>query len=213
MGEVKRVPDTFEEMVANYDGFIEAAIIKISRGYVKPQDIGDLKQEIYTRMVDKDYLNLARTRIEERKAGSWTTYLYKLILTVLSNRFDKNTRNPLNMAIGVVESSPADKMETSALVLETYEDLVVFDFEQGQETSDYLNRFERFLGEQSEEWDKPIQFPDGSMHRKSLKLVLRLLRQDLDPKDIAKLLGVTPGSVFSYIKKIKGFAGRFQDAT
>lgn len=209
---VKQVPATFEEFYDEYDGYIESAIRKISRGYVRPDDVEDLKQAIYFRIVEKDYLNLSRTRIEERGEGSFTTYLFALIRSVLSNGFDKNTRNPLNMAIGVIESAPDGEMETGALVLETYADLVD---EQGfgpeAERTDYLDRFEEFITSRSEPWGPQIQFPDGSSHQKSLALVFRLLRRDWQPPEIAKVLGVTNGSVFGYIKKIKALGEDFVD--
>lgn len=210
IGKVRAVPSSFEEFYTQYDVYVENCIRKISRGYVRPDDIEDLKQQIYFRMVEKDYLNLSRRRIEERGEGSFTTYLFALIRSVLSNRFDKNTRNPLNMAIGVIETAPEGREETSALVLETYQDLVDEGFEQAAETRDMLDKFEIYIGAQSEPWGKMIQFPDGTSHQKSLKLVFQLLRKNWEPPEIAKVLGVTPGSVFGYVKKIKALGEQFE---
>lgn len=209
MSTVRPVPATFDEFFDQYDEYIESSIRKISRGYVRADDIEDLKQQIYFRIVEKDYLTLARTRILERGEGSWTTYLFALIRSVLANRFDKNTRNPLNMAIGVVETAPEGEMVTSALVLETHIDMVVEGFEASMETKDFLDKFESYVSEVSEPWGPPIQFPDGSSHRKSLRLVFRLLRQDWQPPEIAKALHVTNGSVFGYIKKLKALGDQF----
>jgi DNA-directed RNA polymerase specialized sigma24 family protein len=209
MSPVREVPKTFDEFYQDYDSYIESAIRKISGGYVRVDDLEDLKQAIYARIVEKDYLELSRTRIRERNEGSFTTYLFALIRSVLVNRFDKNTRNPLNMAIGVIETAPEGKEEVAALVLETYAELVDEDFESAIERKDYLNRFEAFIGQQSEPWGPQIQFPDGSSHRKSLQLVFRLLRQDWQPPEIAKVLHVTNGSVFGYIKKIKMLGEQF----
>lgn len=207
---VKKVPDTFEEFYAEYDGYIESVIHKMSRGHVRPDDIEDLKQQIYFRIVEKDYLNLARTRIQERGEGSWTTYLFQLCRSVLVNRYDKNTRNPLNMAIGVIESAPEGETEVQALVLETFSDLMTESFEDDEVRRDYLDRFEQFIAERGRApWGPPIQFPDGSSHRKSLQLVFRLLRRDWEAKEIAKVLGVTNGSVFGYINKIKALGEQF----
>lgn len=211
MGSVKPVPATFDEFYRDYDEYIESCIRKISRGYVRPDDIEDLKQQIYHRIIEKDYLNLSRTRIEERGEGSFTTYLFALVRSVLANRYDKNTRNPLNMAIGVIETAPEGREETAALVLETYSDLVEEGFEESTVRRDFLDKFESFIGAQSEPWGPPIQFPDGSSHRKSLQLVFRLLRQDWQPPEIAKALHVTNGSVFGYIKKIKALGELFAD--
>jgi len=172
--------------------------------------VEDLKQQIYTRIVEKDYLTLSATRIGERGEGSFTTYLFALIRSVLANRFDKNTRNPLNMAIGVIETAPEGSEETSALVLETFTDMLDADFEESMVRKDYLDKFDRFIAEQSDPWGPTIQFPDGSSHRKSLQLVFRLLRQDWQPPEIAKVLHVTNGSVFGYIKKLKALGVDFE---
>lgn len=212
MSPVRPVPDTFDEFYNDYDEYIESCIRKISRGYVRPDDIQDLKQQIYERIVEKDYLNRSRTLISERGEGSFTTYLFALIRSVLANRFDKNTRNPLNMAIGVIETAPEGREETAALVLETYSDLVEEGFEESAIRRDFLDRFEEFIGLQSDPWGPPIQFQDGSSHRKSLLLVFRLLRQDWQPPEIAKALHVTNGSVFGYIKKIKALGEQFEPA-
>jgi DNA-directed RNA polymerase specialized sigma24 family protein len=210
--QVREVPASFDAFYNEYDEYVESAIRKISRGYVRPDDVEDLKQQIYFRIVEKDYLTLAAKRIQERGEGSFTTYLFALIRSVLSNRFDKNTRNPLNMAIGVIETAPEGREETAALVLETYQDMVEEGFEDQMVISDYLDAFENFIGQMSEPWGPPIQFPDGSSHRKSLQLVYRLLRQDWLPPEIAKVLHVTNGSVFGYVKKLKALGEQFQSS-
>lgn len=212
MSPVRPVPATFDEFYQEYDEYVESCIRKISRGYVRPDDIEDLKQQIYYRIIEKDYLNLSRTRITERGEGSFTTYLFALIRSVLANRFDKNTRNPLNMAIGVIETAPEGNEETAALVLETFTDLVEDGFEESTVRRDFLDKFETFIAAQSEPWGPPIQFPDGSSHRKSLQLVFQLLRRDWQPPEIAQALHVTNGSVFGYIKKIKALGGQFEPA-
>jgi DNA-directed RNA polymerase specialized sigma24 family protein len=208
-GQVRAVPESFDDFYRQYDEYIESAIRKISRGYVRPDDLEDLRQQIYFRIVESDYLNRSRRLIQERGEGSFTTYLFALIRSVLSNRFDKNTRNPLNMAIGVIESAPEDGLETAALVLETYSEFVEEDFGRAFENKDYLDRFENYVSSVSEPWGPPIQFEDGSSHRKSLLLVFQLMRKNWEPPEIAKALHVTPGSVFGYIKKIKGLAAQF----
>lgn len=213
MSPIQPVPQTFDEFYRDYDGYIESAIRKISRGYVRPDDIEDLKQQIYFRIIDKDYLNLCRVRIAERGEGSFTTYLFALIRSVLSNGFDKNTRNPLNMAIGVVESAPEDTDSVpGALVLETYAELVDEGFAQTTERTDYFDQFERYVEEKSEPWGPQIKFPDGTFHQKSLALVFRLLRREWQPPEIAQALGVTNGSVFGYVKKLKALGEEFAES-
>jgi hypothetical protein len=83
-------------------------------------------------------------------------------------------------------------------------------FARTVETKDLLDRFELYLATQSEPWGKPVQARDGSMRRRSLAWVFRLMRNNAEPKEIAKELHVTPGSVFGYINKIKAFADQFK---
>jgi uncharacterized protein YktA (UPF0223 family) len=113
------------------------------------------------------------------------------------------------MAIGVIETAPEGTEETAALVLETFTDMVDEGFEESVARRDILDKFEQYVAENSEPWGPPIQFPDGSSHRKSLQLVFRLLRQDWQAPEIARVLHVTNGSVFGYIKKLKALGDQF----
>lgn len=89
-------PASFEQLVQDYDHFIEVTIYRMSRGRTRPDDMPDLKQAVYLRLLETGYLE----RYHPDK-GSVSNYLFYLIRSVLANVCDKNSRNPLNLAYGL----------------------------------------------------------------------------------------------------------------
>lgn len=188
-------PATFDEFVKQYDHFITVTIYRVSRGSVRSAELEDLKQAVYTRAVEKDYL--AGYSPEK---GSFSTYLFWLIRSVVVNQFDKNTRNPLNMAIGT-RTSPemgfklgkgwtrTDSDRTGRLVLEAHADFQDTTFERRQVTQDVLARLDQCVRE----------LQDGE----DLSAVLRLLYEGFEPREIARRIGRTSAVVKEYRKTLQ----------
>lgn len=207
MGE-RRAPQTIEELVVQYDGFIRGCINRISKGRVRPADVDDLRQQILTRVYEKDYL----ARFDPAKA-SFSSYLFWLIRSVVVNQFAANTRNPLNTALVVVESSEEDPaLLPGTLVLEAYRSAVDDGFERRAMAKDLADQFAAHLAAQTKPWGPVITLPDGRHARRSLGLVFQLLRDSLEPKDVAAALAVAPGSVFGYLKRLRLEAQKFSEA-
>jgi RNA polymerase sigma factor (sigma-70 family) len=170
---VRTAPASFEELVEQYDHFIDVAIFRISRGQVRSDDLPDLKQAVYARIWQFDYL----VKYHPAK-GSFSNYLFVLIRSVLANQFDKNTRNPLNMAIGVRETpgqvGPRADV-TRRLVLEAHRDFVDHAFERRQQAEELLAKLEA----------RALPLPDGQ----TLAAVLRLLYDGYTQREISKRVG------------------------
>lgn len=201
-------PRTITELIDQYDRFITGCIFKISKGHVRPDDIEDLRQQILLRVHERKYLK----KYNPAK-GSFNTYLYWLIRSVVVNQFESNERNPLNMALSVIEAGPGgeqtdDDYVPGALVLEAYTDAVDNSFERIACAKDLADRFELHL-QTVRAWGAPVALPDGTTARRSLALVFKLLRQSQEVKDIAALLKCSPGSVFGYLKRIRLEARKF----
>jgi len=203
--KVQRSPRTMDELIAQYDRFITGCIFKVSRGHVRPDDVEDLRQQILLRVHERKYL-----KSYDPKKGSFNSYLYWLIRSVVVNQFESNVRNPLNTAMGVVESSfDSEDVPDGYLVLEAFRDAVDDGFERQAMARDLANRFEAHLVHVSRPWGPPITLPDGTRTRRSLALVFQLLRQTLEVRDVAKVLDVSPQSVFGYLKRIRVEASQF----
>lgn len=201
----QRSPRTVDELVAQYDRFITGCIFKVSRGHVRPDDVEDLRQQILLRVHERKYL-----KNYDPKKGSFNSYLYWLIRSVVVNQFEANVRNPLNTAMGVIESSDnVEETQEGYLVLEAYRDAVDDGFERQAMARDLADRFESHLATVSRPWGPAITLPDGTRTRRSLALVFKLLRQTLEVRDVAKALDVSPQSVFGYLKRIRVEAASF----
>ncbi len=201
-----RGPRTIAELIDQYDRFITGSIFRISKGHVRPDDMEDLRQQILLRIHERNYLKKYNP-----SKGAFTTYLYWLIRSVVVNQFQSNERNPLNTAIPVVETSAFEGETPGALVLESFRDAVDDSFERIAQAKDLADRFEAHLSG-FRPWGPAIALPDGSMARRSLALVFRLMRQSLEAKEIAAALRCSPSSVFGYFKLIRLEARKFSAA-
>lgn len=180
-------PASFEDLVRDYDHFIEVSISRISCGRVRQDDVEDLKQAVYTRMWETGYLG----RYDGRK-GSVSNYLYVLIRSVMSNVFDKNTRNPLNMAFGVMERPDVDvrnrPTDRKRLVLDAHpagQDRLQ---EERLQLKDVVNRLREYAAAQS----------NGAR----LCQVLEMLYQGHQIKDIAAAVGKSGTTVMFDRKRL-----------
>ncbi len=203
MSNTTAAPRTIPELIEQYDRFITGSIFRISKGHVRPDDVEDLRQQILLRIHERKYL-----KHYNPSKGSFNTYLYWLIRSVVVNQFQSNERNPLNTAIPVVERSAFEGETPGALVLESYRDSVDDSFERIAQAKDLADRFERHLST-FRPWGPAITLPNGAKERRSLALVFRLLRQSMEVKEVAEALRCSPGSVFGYLKRIRLEARKF----
>lgn len=169
----RTAPDSFETFVRDYDHFLEVIITRISRGSVRPDDLPDLKQAVYARIWETQYLD--RYRPEK---GSFSNYLYILVRSVLVNQFDKNTRNPLNFARGTTERLGSPTAGPQRLVLEAHADLQDAEWERRQQAADLMTRLAEYTATVRESAE--------------LSEVLRLFYEGHTPAEVATRLGQKP---------------------
>lgn len=97
MATVNRfVPATFEQLVEHYDHYITQIVRRVSHGALLPEDAEELKQEVYVRLLRINALGAYRP---ERAA--FTTYLFRVVQSIVSNYFTSRHRNPLQAARGL----------------------------------------------------------------------------------------------------------------
>lgn len=214
MAKTPATPKTFDDFYRDWDGWLDGAIEKVSRrNILRDSDLAqDLKQQVYLRLLTPDSKGQTHLEKFDETKGSFSHHIYRVVLHVMSNRFDKNTRTPTENAIPVIEASEGDEPIPGVLVLETFAGFADASAERNYEVMDFLDRLQLYLKETSQEWDEPLPMPDGTFRRKSLELVFSLMRQSLEPREIAAILRVTAGSVAGYVKKIKLAAAEFQQA-
>ena len=90
------VPATFDQLVEHYDHYITQIIRRVSHGTLRAEDAEELKQEVYVRLLRINALEAYRP---ERAA--FTTYLFRVIQSIVSNHFTSRHRNPLQSAQGL----------------------------------------------------------------------------------------------------------------
>jgi len=75
---------------------IIAAILRFSKGRVRSDDLEDLEQEVWLRLLRATQSSKAAY---DPARGALTTYIYLITRSVLFNVFEKNRRDPSNLAL------------------------------------------------------------------------------------------------------------------
>jgi len=88
----------FEEMYRQHRGVVHGAILRTSHGSVRPQDVGDLEQEVWTRVWQTMQPGSGSAYNPDRGAAL-TSWLYMVTRSVCCNRFVRNSRDPMNLAL------------------------------------------------------------------------------------------------------------------
>ena len=201
----RSTPRTIDELILQYDTEIRRFISTVSRGYARIDDVEDMRQQVLLRCHEKDVL-----RKYDPKKSSFLTYLFWVVRSVVVNQFDRNTRDPLNTAFGLVERlGEHGDVTPGYLVLETFQSHIDESFERRLLAQDVADQFEAHLARQSRPWGPTLTLPDGTPARRSLALVFQLMRRTMEVKDIAAALQVTPQAVFGYLKRIRVEAQTF----
>lgn len=180
------IPSTYDELVEHYDHYIAATIRKVSRGNVRTDDMPDLKQAVYARLIEQRCLD----KYDPAK-GAFSTYLYWVVRSVVVNQFDRNTRNPLNMAFGV-QASPGHRRrdtEDGRIVLDSLLAMQDAGWEGQQVTRDLLRRLRAFAA--------------TAKNGAELTRVLSLLYEGRTPGEVAGALGRTTTTVAGHRRKLR----------
>lgn len=88
------VPESVEALVSGYDRLITWEINRVTRGRLQGHEVDDLRQQVYLRVVEKDFLGRCRAYYADTE-GRFSTSLVRLVRNVAINQLAANTRNPL----------------------------------------------------------------------------------------------------------------------
>jgi DNA-directed RNA polymerase specialized sigma24 family protein len=89
---------SFEEIYRKHRGVVHGAILRTSHGSVRQQDIGDLEQEVWAR-VWQTMQPGSGSAYNPARGASVTSWLFMVTRSVCCNRFVRNTRDPMNLAM------------------------------------------------------------------------------------------------------------------
>ena len=179
----------FAEFVAQHDPLVTTALLRISRRSIRSEaDLLDLKQAVYLRIWETNYLD----RYDATK-GKFSTYIWAVARSVFSNWCDKNSRDPLNFAKGIIEVQPQDGRKTGRVSLNSHPAFRDEAWEGRQVTSELLRRFETFAE----------TVADGAQ----LIAVLRLLHAGHTYAEVARQLDLPPSAVTRVRKRLQVVLG------
>lgn len=88
------VPTSIEELHDRYDRLITWAIRRSSRVRLDPDQLQDFRQQVYLRVMERDYLERCRKYYETHE-GNFSTSLFTLVRNVVITRRRRSTRDPL----------------------------------------------------------------------------------------------------------------------
>lgn len=81
------VPDTVEELVSDYDRFVFWSLRRFGGRVLAEDEVEDLRQMVYIRIIEKDFLSRCRIYYETHE-GRFITSLSALVRNVLYNYWD-----------------------------------------------------------------------------------------------------------------------------
>ena len=144
--DVSEIPATLDEFDRRYSRLVTYSIRRVSRGRVKPQDLDDLRQLVYIRIWQKNYLDRCRVLIAERHGTvAFTTLIFWLVRSVCVNQFAKNLRNPLNHALRLADPRDARTSRRTEWAVDIEPDRCDVTFEDRLLDFDTLERLHRFV--------------------------------------------------------------------
>ncbi len=149
-------PSTFESLVSQYDHFIETMILRVSAGSCRRDDLPDLKQAVYLRLWQA-YQPGSRSAYDPTRGAAFSTYLTLIIRSVCINQFQRNGREPVNLAVRL-RTTPA--VEPWTIHVARVADLRDEAFEDRAAIADVLVRF-RVLAQATEDAAQLLSFYDA----------------------------------------------------
>lgn len=173
------VPDTLEDLVSGYDRFILWAIQRFTPRVLVEEDIQDLRQMVYLRIVEKDFLGRCRLYYDTHD-GRFVTSLSALVRNVLYS-FWKRRRTDV-----LAEARHVDDYQTLP-------DL--FHFEGRIEAADELGKLAASLR------SRRRLIPISTVFEAALVV-------GPSPLDIAEHLGMNPSTVRSHVAAARRVARR-----
>lgn len=91
------VPTSIEDLHARYDRLITWAIRRSSRTRLDPDQLQDFRQQVYLRVMERDYLSRCRKYYETHE-GNFSTSLFTLVRNVVLTSKKRQHADPLLLA-------------------------------------------------------------------------------------------------------------------
>jgi RNA polymerase sigma factor (sigma-70 family) len=181
------------ELYNKYDGFIRGLCVKIG---AKPYELDDVSNDVYARIIVKDYL----AKYDESKS-SFADYLYQVVRTVVLNAIRMDGHRTWGNHYEVNEETSDYFWEHLLKVAGVEEDI----YDQY-----LLADIEIELAKHASWGSHHGAIKDPVTGEVTLELVQKsysnifkwLMKDSLNKTQVAQRLGVTPGSVTQYVKKM-----------
>lgn len=187
------VPNTMEELVERYDRLITWVIRRTNRGTLDEDTVQDLRQKVYLRIMQVDYLGRCR-HYYTTHTGKFTNSLAKLVRNVVYGRYEKAKTDPLARAGSLSEQdrpAPRGRLPPSAKALP------VESHERAIEARDVLTA----LGRRLDSPRSSIRTP---------QLLDAALTHGLHSGTLAAVLGANASTVRFHIYKVRAEARRLE---
>lgn len=222
------IPDSFEQLIDEYDEMISKFIRSISLNRIRREDFAELKQSVYLRLLEQDTLAVARRQIPER-GGQFSSYVYTIVNSVVVNAFVKWGRSPLSRCIDTAYAPSSggdgeDEDQNDAidmLVANQQEGFSKGNLEEQVVAWDWLNQFDDHLKQMERRMNRKVSARNGVTVRRSLRTVFHLWYQlGTGPSpagrmerelavQMAQLLGLTPQTVNHFVLRLRKEAKAF----
>lgn len=176
----QNVPDSMDELVADYDRFVFWSLRKFSRRSLDEDELLDLRQMVYLRIIERDFLARCRAYYTEHE-GRFITSLSALVRNVLYSYWGRRSTDPLHDARSIAD-------------YQTRPDL--FRFEGTIEAADLIDK----LGRRLFSLHREVQIHEV--------FAAALAVGDPCPRDIAAHLGMNPSTVRSHMAAARRAARR-----
>jgi hypothetical protein len=173
------VPETIDDLYRDYDAMIERQIVGTARKRhtrLQRPDVEDLKQNVYARVVEKEFLARSRELFGERGGGRFDASIRTFTTRCTLNMLLRESSRPSGSSVSL-----GDIEEDRLLLKELLRmgQAITFDSTQRQmETVEYLDRFDAWL---ETRWGNRVQtwctLEDGTTLPQSMPMVFRLWRE------------------------------------
>lgn len=160
-------PVSFEALVHEYDYYIEATLQRFARGRIRPDDMPDLKQAVYLRLLEHQVLD----RYDPSK-GAFQTLLFFVVQSVAVNTFYRDQRRPLARSVGL---TPPGTLATGRLDPDTLPEQQDWAAVRRMEARDTVRRLTRVAR--------------ASKHSAQLIQLIGQFAQDRSVKEMTAVLG------------------------
>jgi hypothetical protein len=179
---------TMEDVFRDWDAKIAKTIAGAGIPY---SEVDDVKGDIYLSMVRRDICG----KYDSSRAGSFSTYLYKVVHSMVSNHF-RNCHRKLRIPKDRITNIGTDRFDDSHLFSEiTHAYCIMDDIEQ----ADFINSI--LLEIEAPERNKIFVSSDG--REVSIKEVVSRLFSGQSLKGISTSLGIEVGRLTKALKFLK----------